>query len=180
MERIVLVLSGGTAVAQAQSGDPDLFGRPMAFHPEITLPPPPDRLYPGPPDSARLGIGGPSAFQSSKNEKDNSEPLKMPIGERRWKRGDRSAQDLVPGVCRGRRNYSSGRISERGEAIEVPRISCQEYIKVVKNVPQERISERSELSECLKTHAREVSRQSKVSLRSVVLNGGVNRARPSS
>ena len=34
------------------------------------------------------------------------------------------------------------RISERSEAIEVPKISCQEYIEVVKSVPQERISER--------------------------------------
>ena len=50
--------NGGTAVAQAQPEDPDLcIGRPIAFHPEIAPPPPPDRLHPGHTDSARLGIG---------------------------------------------------------------------------------------------------------------------------
>ena len=50
--------NGGTAIAQAQPEDPDLcIGRPIAFHPEIAPPPPPDRLHPGHTDSARVGIG---------------------------------------------------------------------------------------------------------------------------
>ena len=56
---------GGTAVAQAPPEDPDLcIGRPVAFHPEIRPPPPPDHLDPGQPDSARPAVGGPNAFQS--------------------------------------------------------------------------------------------------------------------
>ena len=55
--------SGGAAVVQAQPEDPDLcIGRSIAFHLAITSPPS-DRLHPGQPDSARLGSGGPIAFQ---------------------------------------------------------------------------------------------------------------------
>ena len=65
---------GQTAVAQAQPEDPDLcIGRPTAFRPEIT-PPPPDRL-----------LGGPIAFQSpSGHGKHTSKPRESHIGERRW------------------------------------------------------------------------------------------------
>ena len=55
-----VLINGGAAVAHAQPGDPDLcIGRPIAFHPEITPPPPHHRLYPGQPHSA-----GPIALQS--------------------------------------------------------------------------------------------------------------------
>ena len=45
----------------------------------------PDRLYPGQPDSARPGIGGPIAFQSpSMHWKDTSKPRDIHMCERRW------------------------------------------------------------------------------------------------
>ena len=45
-EPSVFLMNGGTAVAQAQAKDPDLcIGRPIAFHPEVTPPPPPERLH---------------------------------------------------------------------------------------------------------------------------------------
>ena len=67
--------NGRTAVAQAQPKDLDLcIGRPMAFHVEMTLPPPSADCTQASPNSARLRIG-PFAFQSPKNEKDNSEAL---------------------------------------------------------------------------------------------------------
>ena len=51
--------NGGSVVAHAQPEDLDLcIGRPVAFHPNITSPPPSDRLNPVQPDSARLGISG--------------------------------------------------------------------------------------------------------------------------
>ena len=56
-----------------------------AFHPEITPPPPYDRLHRGKPDSARPGIGGPIAFQSqSVHGKDTSKPREIHIGQRNW------------------------------------------------------------------------------------------------
>ena len=59
-------INGGTAVAQAQPEELDLhIGRPIAFHPEVTHPPQSDRLYPGQPDSARLGIGGSDCFSGT-------------------------------------------------------------------------------------------------------------------
>ena len=60
-----VLVSGGTAVAEAQPEDPDLCtGRPIVFHLETTPPAPPDRLHPGQPDSARPGIAGQISFQS--------------------------------------------------------------------------------------------------------------------
>ena len=53
--------------------------RPVAFHPEITPPPPPYRLYSGQPDSARPGIERPGAFQSPSVLR-----KEISIGERRW------------------------------------------------------------------------------------------------
>ena len=48
----MVFVNGGTALPQPE--DPDLcIGTPMLFHREITPPPPPDRLHPGQPDSAR-------------------------------------------------------------------------------------------------------------------------------
>ena len=55
--------------------------------------------------------------------------------------------------------------------------SRQESVEVVKGIPQERISERSGVIEVTRSRAGKVPRSSKVSLRSEVLNGGVNRAR---
>ena len=62
---------GGTAVP----------GRPIAFHLEVTPPPPSDRLLPGQQDSARLGVGGPTAFQSpSVHGEDVKCPLVKDVG----------------------------------------------------------------------------------------------------
>ena len=47
-------MNGGAAVAPAQAEDPE------------------------------VRIGRPIAYQSSKRKKDNSEPLEIPFGERRW------------------------------------------------------------------------------------------------
>ena len=59
-----MFINEGTAVGQAQPEDPDLcIGRSVAFHPEVT-PPPPDRLYPGQLDSTKPGFGRPISFQS--------------------------------------------------------------------------------------------------------------------
>ena len=75
-----IMANGGTAVAPVHPEVPELsIGMSIAFHPQNA--PPPDRLYPVQTDSARPCIGRPRAFQSSKNEKDNSEPLQIPIGE---------------------------------------------------------------------------------------------------
>ena len=83
------LIIGGAAVAQAQPEDPDLcIGRLVAVHPEITPPPPPDRLNPGQLDSARLGIGdrlisshhqctGRRQFVVARSEKTH-EPKKIP------------------------------------------------------------------------------------------------------
>ena len=79
-----VLINGGAAVVHAQPGDPDLcIGRPIAFHPEIT-PPPLHRLYPGQPDSARPGIGGPIAFPVTifVHGKDTSKSHEIQIGER--------------------------------------------------------------------------------------------------
>ena len=58
-----------TAVAQTQREDPDLcIERPIAFQSQNALPPP-DRLHPSQPDSARPCIGRLTAFQSPKNER---------------------------------------------------------------------------------------------------------------
>ena len=59
-------------------------------------------------------------------------------------------------------------------------ISYQESVEVVKIIPQERISERVceqvlRSSKSPRTHARKVSRLSKLSLRSEFLNGCVSR-----
>ena len=72
-------INGGAVVAHAQPEDPDLcIGRPVACHPEITPPPP----HPGPPDSARPGIGRRVAFPSpSVLQKDTSTPREIPVGE---------------------------------------------------------------------------------------------------
>ena len=56
--------------------------RPTVIHPEITPPPPSDRLYPGRPDSARPGIGGPIAFQSPSVH--TSKLREIHMDERRW------------------------------------------------------------------------------------------------
>ena len=66
--------------------DSDLcIGRPIAFHSDITPPPPSDRSHPGQPDSARPGIGRPIAFQSpSVHRKDTLKPHEVRNGERRW------------------------------------------------------------------------------------------------
>ena len=69
----------------AQPEDPELsIGRPIAFHSQGAPPPPPDRLHPGQPNSARPCIGRPIASQSPKDENDHSKQLEFPIGERRW------------------------------------------------------------------------------------------------
>ena len=80
-----MFIVGRTAVAQAQLGDLGLcIGRPIVFHPEIAPPLPSDRLYPGPPDSAKRGVGGPTAFQLlSVHGEGTSKPLEIHIGERR-------------------------------------------------------------------------------------------------
>ena len=76
--------SAQVLVRGIQPEDPGLcIGRPIAF-PEITPPPPPDRLHPGQPDSARLGIRRPIAFQSpSVRGKDTSRTPE--IHSHRWK-----------------------------------------------------------------------------------------------
>ena len=66
---------------------------------------------------------------------------------------------------------------EQSEVIKVTETSRQESVEVVKSIPQERISERSGVIEVTRSRAGKVPRSSKVSLRSEVLNGGVNRAR---
>ena len=53
------------------------------------------------------------------------------------------------------KNIPQERISERSEGIEVPKISCQECVEVVKNVPQEQISERSKAIEVPKISSQE-------------------------
>ena len=77
-----VLVNGRTAVAHVQPEDPDLYiGRPIVILVEITPPPPPDRLYPGYPDSARPGVGGPLAFQSPPvHGKDKSKPLDIQMG----------------------------------------------------------------------------------------------------
>ena len=67
------------AVAHAQPEDLDLcIGRPL----EITPPPPSDRLHPGQPDSAKLGIGRLVAFQSPPLLwKDTPKPRENPLVE---------------------------------------------------------------------------------------------------
>ena len=97
--------NGGTAVVEAQPEDPDLrIGRPIAFHPEITPPPPPrDRLYTGHPYSAKPGIGRPTANQSpSVHGKDTSKPRATHSGERRW----------YVGGCSGRNSHGPKMISK--------------------------------------------------------------------
>ena len=58
-------------------------GRLIAFQCQTAPPPPPDRLHPGQPDSARPCIWGPIAFQPSLHEKDRLDPLDTHT-ERRW------------------------------------------------------------------------------------------------
>ena len=92
-----MLIIGRPVVAHGKPEDPDLcIGRPTAFHPDITPPPPPsDRLHPGQPDSARLGIGGPIAFQSpSVQGEDTPKPLEIPIGDRRWCTAGKSEKGL--------------------------------------------------------------------------------------
>ena len=76
---------GGTAVAQAQPEDLDLYsGRPIAFHPEI-LPPPSDRLHPVQPHSARPSgdrLHSTSHFQCT--GKTHRNHVEIHTGERRW------------------------------------------------------------------------------------------------
>ena len=93
-ERIRCFTNGESGVAHAQ---PDV-GRPIAFHPEIALPAPSDRLHPGQPDFARPGIGGPIAFQapSSVHGKDTSRPREVHIGGRHWYIVDYSEQSHEP------------------------------------------------------------------------------------
>ena len=67
------------------------------------------------------------------------------------------------------------RISEQSHVIEVPTTWCWGSVEVVKSVPSERMGKQSRSIEV--RHAGKVSRQSKESLRSEVLSGGVVRAR---
>ena len=78
----------------------------------------------------------------------------------------------------------SGRMGIPIGVTEVPKISRQESVEVVKSIPQDQMSERSQVIEvpkisCPRYRAGEVPRSSKVSLRSEVLNGRANRARVS-
>ena len=79
-------VNGATAAAQAQPEDPDLCsGRQVAYHPEITPPPAPDRWYPGQPDSARPGSGRPIVFQSPLvHRKVTCKPIEIHIDETLW------------------------------------------------------------------------------------------------
>ena len=68
-------------------GEPEVpelcIGKPSGFHSQ-TAPPPPDRLHPCQPHSARPGIERPVASLSPKKEEDTSGPLEIAVGERRW------------------------------------------------------------------------------------------------
>ena len=73
-----MFINAGLAVAHRPS-DPDrCIGRPFAFDPEITPPPPSDRLRPSQ-TAARSCIRQPMAFQPPQHVKDNSGPLEIPF-----------------------------------------------------------------------------------------------------
>ena len=74
-----VLINGGAVVAHAQPRAGSVHRETGHCHHR------PNRLHPGQPGSARLGIRRPVAFQSpSVLPKDTSQPREIPIGERRW------------------------------------------------------------------------------------------------